>query len=207
MPYLSIKELMHPPEKARFPHSQRRELHVSVFIRKNCTPVARVLTGSSYAGMPVLQEYFNENGKQYVKFSSPEYTGCITNAVTRLAGPRRGSPNTAIWILQDKDPAHTAHKTAEFCATHAPRPINLITLPTDSPDLTPCDSSFFGVVKQRWRSETKAGNLTWEQRVDAALRIIEQTDPNPFIDEMQLRWEACELASGWHIEQELQSLK
>ena len=40
-----------------------------------------------------------------------------------------------------------------------------------------------------------------------ALQLIKDTDPNPFIDQMPLRWQACELASGWHIEQELQQLE
>lgn len=164
VPHLRIKELMGPPQKSRVSHSRRRELHVSVFIRKNCKPVVKVLTGSQYDGMPVLPEYHNEKGRVASKFTSSENIACIKNAISVLPEPRRPGPGSPIWLLQDKDPAHTAHRTQEFCANRAPRPIKLITLPTDSPDLTPCDSSFFPVVKKRWRSCTRGDSIHGRRR-------------------------------------------
>lgn len=214
-PHLRIVELMDPVEKTAVPARSRRELNVLVFLRKGHEPVVFTLTGSSYDGMPALQKWQHTaaGGKvvEYVRMSALEYIDCIDKALPQLtADPNKPGLHTRqrdLWLLQDKAKPHTARATLQHLQRMKPCPLQVLTLPTDSPDLTPCDSSFFAAVKAAWRRACAQGQFTWEQRVQLAFDAIKKTNPDPFIDEMPLRWKACKAASGWHIEQELHELK
>lgn len=213
-PHLRIVELQHPVERSAVPARSRRELNLMVFLRKGRKPVVFTLTGSSYEGMPALQKYHHTvKGKEveYVKMSAVEYVDCVKKALPLLAGAAdsadtRGATR-GLWLLQDKAKPHTALFTRDYAANRKPTPLQIITLPTDSPDLTPCDSSFFAAAKRRWRRACAQGQFTWEEKVKQAFDAIMETKPEPFIDEMRLRWKACKAARGWHIEQELAELK
>ena len=213
-PHLRIVELMHPVERTAVPASNRRELNLLVFLRKGHKPVVHILSGSSFDGMPPLQNHYHTvKGQQveYVRMSAVEYTNCIDQALPKLAGPADSQgicgSTRGLWLLQDKAKPHTALFTKNYAANRKPTPLQIVTLPTDSPDLTPCDSSFFAAAKRRWKRKCAEGNFTWEERVKLALKAIDETVPDPFIDEMRLRWQACKAARGWHIEQELEELK
>lgn len=214
-PHLRVKELQAPAERTSVPASSRRSLHLLVFLRKGFKPVVKVLTGSSYDGMPQLPQYTHvvARGKvaTYCALSAQEYIHHLDQAWPELAaghgGQRTRGAEEELWLLHDKAKPHQAAATKQYCRERSPKPIRVITLPTDSPDLTPCDSSFFAVVKGRWKRGSSHGNLTWEERVQLAFKLIDELSPDKFIDKMPLRWKACKRANGWHIEQELHELK
>lgn len=187
------------------------------FIRLGYRPVAFLLTGSSFPGMPPLPAYFhdkpNPDGslQQYTRLSAKEYVGHIQKAIPLITardplvgGLRSSRP---LVLLQDEATVHTARIVAQSCSQHSPRPIHLITLPTESPDLTPCDSSFFAAVKKKWNREVKGSELSWAYACQRAMELIEAQSPDPFIREMPLRWQACELVGGYHIEATLKQLR
>lgn len=206
---------MDPTQRSAVPASSRRELNVLVFLRKGHKPAVYILTGSRYDDMEPLQQWQHQGkgGKMvdYVKLSSQEYIYYIDKAMDLLRRePNKSGVRTAMrhmWLLQDKAKPHTAHATTQHLLQMSPCPLRALTLPTDSPDLTPCDSYFFAAVKGRWRRWCAGGEYSWEERVEKALELLANTNPDPFIDEMPLRWEACKAAEGWHIEQELAELK
>lgn len=214
-PHLRIKELMDPTQRSAVPAASRRELNVLVFLRKGHKPAVFILTGSRYDGMEPLQRW-QHKGKggelvDYVKLSSQEYIHYIEMAMKQLRTmptvPVVTTPMRDMWLLQDKAKPHTAHATTEHLQKMRPTPLRVLTLPTDSPDLTPCDSYFFAAIKGAWRRWCASGEYSWEQRVEKAKELLKNTDPDPFIDAMPLRWKACVAAEGWHIEQELEELK
>ena len=213
VPYLSIPELMHPLEKVRPSSSNRRELNLMVFMRLGHPPVVITITGSDYPGMPPLQQYHHDDAKHklYVRLSSLEYIDCLKKAMPEIraghltrGGLRSSRP---IVVCQDEATPHISALTAAFCANYSPAPIRLITLPTESPDLTPCDSCFFAVVKRNWQKLTREKSMSWQEKCRLALELTQNQDSDPFIKEVELRWLACQKAKGGHIEQELKLLK
>lgn len=216
VPYLTIKELMHPVEKVQASSRRRRELNLMVFMRLGHPPEVITITGSDYEEMPPLQRYFHYDPKkqqpqQYVKLGYLEYIDCLKKAIPKL---RQGDPiskglrsSTPIVVMQDEATPHKAARVAEFCANFSPSPIRLITLPTESPDLTPCDSCFFAVVKNEWRRQTMGTNMSWRDKCLLALELTKGQNPDPFIREVELRWRACQKAEGGHIDSTLRQLK
>lgn len=207
--------MMDPTQRSSVPARSRRELNVLVFLRKGHKPAVFILTGSRYPGMEPLQQW-QHKGKggvivDYVRMSSQEYIYYIDKAMDQLRStstvPVLCTPMRDMWLLQDKAKPHTARATTEHLLKMRPTPLRALTLPTDSPDLTPCDSYFFAAVKGKWRRWCAENKPTWKQRVEKALELLQTTDPDPFINAMPLRWEACIAAEGWHIEQELAELK
>lgn len=201
-----IKELMHPIEKTTAGSSKSRQLNLVVFLRLGHAPVVIISTGSDYPNMPVLKEYIHggKKNKKYVKLGMQEYMDCITTAIPQLRG--RGArvgglrSSTPVVLVHDEATPHKAKKVGEFAANFAPVPIRLIQLPTASPDLTPCDSCFFAAVKNEWQRQTVGKGLSWERRVQLALKLTREQDPDGFIKALPSRWKACEAEKGGHIE-------
>lgn len=175
-----------------------------VGIRLHMPPVAVILTGSEYDGMPQLQQYEKEEGVMYKRLSAPEYCDALDEVFNKLAGSTHPS---RLYLLHDKASPHTAHYTKEWLKHHEPHPIKLLQLPTDSPDLTPCDSCLFATVKAAVNKRKLDMGLDWSGACKEALTVIQQTNPDPHIQDVVLRWKACVAAYGWHIEQELTALK
>lgn len=204
---------MHPLEKTRAGSSKSRQLNLVVFLRLGHAPVVIISTGSDYPGMPVLKEYFHGGKKnmQYVKLGMQEYMDCITAAIPQLGfrgtsvGGLRSS--TPVVLVHDEATPHKAKKTSEFAASFAPVPIRLIQLPTASPYLTPCDSCFFAAVKNKWQRLTVGRGLSWERRVELALKLTREQSPDSFIMALPERWKACVAEKGGHIELRLAALK
>ena len=88
-----------------------------------------------------------------------------------------------------------------------PCTLNLTTLPTHSPDLTPLDTNMFGTVKAEWNRKSKAGRLDWAQSCELALQLLRDTNPDSYVEEMKLRWQACRDVGGGHVEARLKVLK
>jgi hypothetical protein len=80
-------------------------------------------------------------------------------------------------------------------------------MPTDSPDISPLDSNYWGVVKQRLETARIKGNLSWDETCQAALKIMAATPVDPHINDVPLRLKACVKCNGWCIESELKSFK
>lgn len=76
-----------------------------------------------------------------------------------------------------------------------------------SPDLTAHNSGFIAELKRKWHTAVDGSDMPWAGQCELALEIIRNTDPEPYIREMPLRWKACELEKGQHIEQRLKQLK
>lgn len=208
-----IKELMHPLEKTTAGSGKSRQLNLIVFLRFGHAPAVFTSTGSDYPNMPVLKEYFHADkpDTKYVKMGTQEYIECITAAIPQLSnreslvgGLRAATP---IVVVQDEATPHKSKKTREFAANFKPMPIRLIQLPTSSPDLTPCDSPFFAVVKNEWQRQTVGKGMSWEQRCKLALQLTREQRPDKFIEEVPLRWKACVAEKGGHIEHRLALLK
>jgi hypothetical protein len=203
-PQLRIKELMDPPEKSAVWSRDRRELHVLVMLRLGCKPVYFLTTGSSYEGMQRLLTYKKEDGREYKALSAAEYVDCVSSGQHMLDVTREGHPLLpASHLLHDKCTAHTA----KVAKRELSKRIQLVVLPTDSPDLTPCDTSFFAEVKGRWQRELARNPRSWAERCQLALDVISSTNPDKYIKALRLRWQACINVDGWHIEQEYKQLK
>jgi hypothetical protein len=203
-PHLRIFELMDPVEKSAVWSQDRRQLHVVVLLRLGCKPVFRITTGSSYEDMAELLSYSKNNGKPYKVLGGQEYAACVVSALGEFERTRDGARLPAAkYLLQDKAPQHTCKVAQKELSQH----IQLLQLPTDSPDLTPCDSNFFSAVKGRWQMEVLRDSMPWAQRCKLAQNIIETTIPDKHIQALPLRWKACINVEGWHIEQEYKMLK
>jgi hypothetical protein len=197
-------ELMDPPEKSAVWQKDRHDLHVVVLLRLGCHPVYRITTGSSYEGMHRLRTYKKIDGTPYKELSAVEYVDCVISGLKELNMTREGRQlPSAQYLLEDKAPQHTAKIAKEELSKH----IRLLVLPTDSPDLTPCDSNFFSAVKGRWQREVEGNPQPWAGRCKLAQNIIETTNPDKHIQALPLRWQACVNVEGWHIEQEYKMLK
>jgi hypothetical protein len=195
---------MDPVEKSAVWARDRQQLHVVVLLRLGCTPVFRITTGSSYEGMDALLTYNKEDGEPYKLLSGVEYAHCVGSALGELKRARDGKLLPAAkYLLHDKAPPHTCKHTKKELA----KLIQVIELPTDSPDLTPCDSNFFSAVKGRWEMEVLQNPMPWAERCKLALKIIQETNPDKHIQALPLRWKACINVEGWHIEQEYKMLK
>lgn len=188
-----------------------------VFIRLGYKPLVVILTGSDFEGMEALPAYYHDSPKpghppvKYVKFSAPEYQAGLDWAIPQLTihdslrGGLRSSRPLA--LVQDEGTPHTARSTAAFCAKLGPRPLHLITLPSSSPDLTPMDAGFLGTVKGKWNRRAQRTKMPWAERCKLAIQLLEEEDPEKYIREMPLRWQACEEVRGGHIEAKLKQLK
>jgi hypothetical protein len=195
---------MDPVEKSAVWSQDRRKLHVVVLLRLGCNPVFRITTGSSYEGMDTLRTYNKNDGKPCKDLSGAEYVHCVESALGEFKKTRDGKRlDPAKYLLHDKAPQHTCHITKD----ELPKHIQVLELPTDSPDLTPLDSNFFSAVKGRWQMETLRDSMPWAERCKLALNIIKTTNPDKHIQALPLRWKACINVEGWHIEQEYKMLK
>lgn len=173
-------------------------------------------TGTDFPSMQPLPAYYkpSREGKepeQYVRMSAIEYQAGIKEAVpllTKRDGKREGlRTSRTLWLLQDEGRPHTALSTATFARNFQSRGLQLVTLPTHSPDLTPMDAGFFGTVKREWFRRVKRDRLDWDQSCLLALKLLRETNPDNYITEMPLRWQACEEVRGGHIEARLKELK
>lgn len=204
---------MHPLEKTTAGSHKSRQLNLVVFLRLGHAPVVFISTGSDYENMAALKEYFHggKEEKKYVKLGAQEYMEDISAAVPQLRSRdpvvRGLRSSTPIVLVHDEATPHKAQKVKDFAANFSPVPIRLIELPPASPDLTPCDSCFFSAVKNEWQRRTVGRNMSWEKRVQLALRLTAQQSPDNFIKELPLRWKACVAEKGGHIERRLALLK
>lgn len=215
--YLYIPQIQDPVEKKYTSRHKekvgRRKLLVCIFLRLGYDPVPIICSGSSYPGMDPLEIFNRQTGamKPYVDLNQFEYIKCLEKAVPELTlrDPRRAGLRGAddLVVLHDSDSAHLARSVAEYAEQQAPRRLKLITLPPHSPDLTPHDSGFLAAVKRKWHKAIVREGLEWAAQCRRALEIIRTTNPDPYIRQMPLRWKACALERGGHIEQRLEVLK
>lgn len=204
LPHLRIMELMPAVEKTAVPAGSRRALKVAVFLRLGCKPVHVVLTGSKYDGMQALKEYAKGEDAVHTGLTAQEYVDCLKKAMPELKKDRNGHRLPAApYLLHDKATAHTARFTQDYCKNM----YQVIVLPTDSPDLTPCDTSFFGVLKAQLARAQQQAPKPWDLRCKLALEAIQNADADKYIGAMPLRWQACVNVKGWHIEQAYKQLK
>jgi hypothetical protein len=195
---------MQPIEKSSVPAGSRRSLHVAVFMRLDYPPVIIVLTGSDYPSMEPLEVYTNTKGGNFQKLGSLEYIKCLDTAIIELT--KRGELEDIV-LLQDKATPHTAKATKQWAETRKPEKLRLMLMPTDSPDISPLDSNYWGVVKQQLDTARARGSLDWDDTCQAALKIMAATPVGPHIRDVPLRLKACINSNGRCIESELKSLK
>lgn len=210
-PYIWIPQLMDPPERDPVAKKKRKEVRLCVFMKLG-EPVHVVeLNGTQYEGQQQLKTYTHmDKGeeKQYTTLSGKEYIDCIKSAFAKFYPSRtgRGNPPT-LALIHDKCSAHTANEVKHYCSSRRPNPITLAVIPTESPDLSPCDSSFFAVVKRDWHKQTRHQDMTWDEKAKLFVSIVKSCNPDPFLKEMPLRWQACQQERGYHIEAALKGLK
>ncbi len=175
-----------------------------VLLRLGCDPVYRITTGSSYEGMEKLRTYKRTDGRPYKELSGKEYADCVESALGELNMTREGKPlPPAKYLLHDKATIHRSHIAKQQLSKR----IQLKLLPTDSPDLTPCDSNFFAAVKGRRQQGVQHDPMVWAERCKLAEKLIKTTNPDKHIQALPLRWQACVNVDGWYIEQEYKMLK
>lgn len=195
---------MDPVEKSAVCPHDRRSLHVVVLLRLGCTPVFRITTGSSYEGMEQLRTYKHTDGRPYKEMSGAEYADCVMSALGELNKRREGQRLApAKYLLHDKSTPHRSKIAKQKLSKH----IQLLLLPTDSPDLTPCDSNFFAAVKGHWQMGVQHDPMPWAERCKLAEKLIKTANPDKHIQALPLRWQACVNVEGWYIEQEYKMLK
>lgn len=194
---------MDPVEKTNVPAKSRRQLSLGVFLRLQRNPVVSVYTGSSYRGMPKLETYNMAVDVPYLALSKQEYCEAVKSMLPKLT---TRSDRWEVQLMHDKATPHRARYTKQYFQENLHKPLQVVVLPTDSPDLTPCDSHFLAEVKHQWNKLRQSG-VTYDAACKKILGVIPQLDPSPYIESLPLRWEACVRADGWHIEQELAVLK
>jgi hypothetical protein len=186
-----------------------RKMLVMIFIRYGYAPLPIICSGSSFPGMPPLKTYHHETGKKqpYVDLNQFEYIDCLKTAIPQLTAqdPKRVGLRGAdeLVILHDQERAHLARSVTKFAEQYEPRRLKLVTLPAHSPDLTPHDSGFIANVKKPWHTAVDGSDMPWRDQCLLALDLIRREKPEKYIEAMPLRWKACELEQGGHIEQRL----
>jgi hypothetical protein len=110
-------------------------------------------------------------------------------------------------LLHDKATPHTAKRTKQWAQQTKLGPLQVKLLPTDSPDLSPLDSNYWGVVKQALETAKARGSLGWDATCLAALNIMVKTKVDPHILDVPLRLKACISSNGWHIDNALKKRK
>lgn len=216
-PYLLIPGRQKPMEKKHISRHEEQvgtgKLLVMIMLRMGYAPLPIICSGSSFPGMPPLKTYYHETGtmQPYVDLNQFEYIDCLKTAIPQLTAQDTKRPGLRgsgdLVILHDQERAHLARSVTQFAEQYKPRRLKLVTLPTHSPDLTPHDSGFIAYVKTKWHTAVDGSDMSWGDQCQLALELIRTADPTDFIKAMPLRWKACELERGGHIEQRYKQLK
>jgi hypothetical protein len=111
---------------------------------------------------------------------------------------RRGTLN----LVHDRASIHTSHVFKDGAEKLHWKPI---LLPTKGCDISPLDTSFFGVAKRKWQREYKfntAGSRTtrWEALCEAFMQCLRDTCPDEHIKSVPARIAKCIACKGGHIQ-------
>jgi len=104
---------------------------------------------------------------------------------------------------QDSAPAHWARETIELLSRMTPTFIEPEMWPPNSPDLNPVDYSIWSVVEERIYQQRIQNTDELRQRLEAALKDLEQHIVDTSIDQWRRCLTACIRAKGGHIEHSL----
>ena len=100
-------------------------------------------------------------------------------------------------LVHDRHPVHTSKAFKEFASSHG---ITVELLPPKSPDMCVLDYGVFAGVKNKWRRAVEKGQLNWRQQCQELVKIIQETNPDPYIKALPSRIARCITAGGAHFE-------
>lgn len=117
------------------------------------------------------------------------------------AGKTRRETRQQMVLVHDRA---TFHKSKQFNVGAAELGWETVLLPAKGCDISPLDTSYFGVAKQRWLTEyrwklTDGCGPTWEQLCHGFVHCLKQTEPDQHIRSIPGRIARCINARGGHI--------
>lgn len=144
--------------------------------------------------------------RPYLTASGKNATGLTANELVHIIGEYlQQCAQRPKYIVMDRDPTHTQDGVEGRLAQ-----MGLIVryLPPRSHDLSPPDSHFFAVVKNKWRKKLwESGEHDWDRVKGLFMECARNTDASAHIQDYRLRLQACVLAGGQRFQQQLQHLK
>ena len=158
------------------------------------------LSTSNYPGFEPEVHYYKDDGSEHTGLCGEEGIAVVTKLLH--SGMHATIDAHAVLVL-DRGPAYTSNIFQDFCKRNY---VDLLFLPSHSPDLSPLDSNLFGVAKQRYEAAYSQGD-EWGARAHGFITILEETDSAPHISRWQQRVEAVVEANGYHIEELLAEAK
>ena len=192
----------HKPIKSSRPYTGRRDqkhFKAVTLLRLHEKPVliptVSSLDRTERAGM---KPYLTASGKPASGLTADE----LIDIIGRYLQQCEDKPQ---YIVLDRDPSHTKDGVEGRLADMG---LKVMYLPPRSPDLSPPDSHFFGVVKTKWRSLLmESGERDWDKIKELFVQCAQETDATGHIQDYLLRLKACERAGGQRFHKELQALK
>lgn len=188
-----------PPrdERCKADNARRRHLKLAVYVAYNQTPKTFVTQSSDVPGVaaaaPSSEEKTAMDAAEYLRILKK-----IDKEVRAESRTRRGTLN----LVHDRASIHTSHVFKDGAEELNWKPI---LLPTKGCDISPLDTSFFGVAKRKWQREYKfntAGSrrTRWEALCTAFIQCLEDTCPDEHITSIPGRIAKCIACKGGHIQ-------
>lgn len=175
----------------------RRTFSVAVFVRLRHPTTVITVEGGGEEG--------SNRERQGQGTKAPQLTGARFVEMVRerlmlgrVGGARASSTRLAhICLVVDKAAAHTSKLFKSFAEASG---IEVIVLPTRSPDLDPLDYGVFGAVKQAWEKKVTAGRLGWDGQKQALLEVLSGWNADRAIMALPERLQKCIASRGGHFE-------
>lgn len=139
------------------------------------------------------------------KGGQAELTGPVYRRIMRdklrpgcnLTDPAKRPPKRPLNLLHDRDPAHTSKTFKRFAEQYN---VNVVELPSNSPDLDPLDYGVFGPAQRKLDKELELRNMTFDEQCQFLTEAIEEANSDAAIMQLPHRIQRCIEAKGWHFE-------
>ena len=197
-----IKGLHQEPEKSvtsKVTETERRHLKLAVFVSYGKKPICFVTQSSSCPGLPPSDHTPRDNKglatKEYLYFLKE----LDRQVVIRCATRKRARKERV--LVHDRA---SFHKSKEFQEGARRLGWEPILLPPKGCDISPLDTSYFGVAKQKWLMEYRwkeggARPPPWEVLGKGFVECLLATSPDNHIISVPGRIARCIKFEGGHI--------
>jgi DDE superfamily endonuclease len=212
VPYIHAPELMEPASRQPFSGGADKHAKFLVIIQMGKHPnFVRRLSCSSIKPAGSRQYSYASGeprtgmGQEELCDIMAEYFKSLKQLEGRLIaervhqGQQSGCPKI---LVLDREPTHRTQALTDLCHRHN---VKVMLLPPRSPDLSPLDSSFFGVVKRRVR-EASCG-LGASAKFDMLEAALRDTAAEQYICHYPQKLMACIEAKGGYCVRLYERLK
>jgi hypothetical protein len=161
------------------------------------------VTGTKYDGCEQHGPYKTKQGKPAKAVTQEEYCDVIAGLIKAMEA--KGVDPRGRTIVHDNAPCHRGNGLLQLCKQHG---LEVIPLPTQSPDLDPLDFCVFGAAKRHVAAAApRGGGASWEERVAALKDNMSSRDAASLLASYKRRLQAVIDAKGGHIDEALKELK